>query len=303
MSKSFAVLLTCFNRKDKTLLALDHLYKAYENGPKKFSLAIYLTDDGSTDGTSETVSEKFPEVKLLKGDGSLFWAGGMRNSWNEAKKKDFDAYLLLNDDTNVTDDLFDKIHETESYCTKKYGISGIYIGATSELGSNKATYGGSVFTNRFLGTAKRCPINNEKPQECELGNANIMWVSKKVFDTIGMLSEGYVHGMADFDYTMRAVKKNLPVLIMPGISGYCINDHGNTYEHFIKLNFKERIEFLNHPTGLDFKSQSFHMRRHFPLRYPLFYVTGWLKVLFPKQYYKRLYVTRVRPIESTVTTE
>ena len=120
-----------------------------------------------------------------------------------------------------------------------------------------------------------------------------MWVSQAVVDKIGTLGEGYVHGMADFDYTMRAVKHKLPVLIMPGISGNCINDHGNTYERFIDMNFKERVKFLYHPTGLDFTSQSYHMKRHFPLRVPIFYAVAWLKVLFPKQYYKRLYVPRV----------
>ena len=257
-------------------------------------MTVYLTDDGSTDGTSEAVKRLFPQVNVLQGTGALYWAGGMRNSWNEALIQDYDAYLLLNDDTNVSEDLFDKIFETDTYCKEKYGTSGVYIGATSEMGSNKLTYGGSVFTNRFLGTAKRLPLNTKKPQECELGNANIMWVSKTVVDKIGTLGDGYVHGMADFDYTMRAVKKKLPVLVMPGISGTCINDHGNIYKKFMDLNLRERVKFLYHPVGLDFKSQSYHMKRHFPLRYPLFFGVAWLKVFFPKQYYKRLYVTRVK---------
>ena len=259
-------------------------------------MSVYLTDDGSSDGTAEAVAKEFPNVTILTGNGELYWAGGMRNSWNEAKKKDYGAYLLLNDDTNLVEDIFDKIYETDKYCVTTYGSTGIYVGATAEEGSDKTTYGGSVFTNRFLGAIKRCAVDEKKPQICELGNANVMWVSKNVVDKIGILSEGYVHGMADFDYTMRAVKSKLPVLILPGISGTCINDHGNTYERFMKLSLKERIKFLYHPTGLDFTSQSFHMKRHFPLRYPLFFIVGWLKVLFPKQYYNTLYATRVNRV-------
>lgn len=291
---TIAVLLTCFNRKNKTLSALHDLYQAYDESGDSIKMQVYLTDDGSTDGTGDAVREEFPQTNILQGSGTMYWAGGMRNSWNEALKKGYDAYLLLNDDTNLEKDLFSKIIKTDAHCLEKYGTRGIYVGATAERRSKKPTYGGSIFDNRFLGTYSRCPVDEENPQECELGNANIMWVSKDVVDKIGILSKGYVHGMADFDYTMRAVKAKLPVLILPGISGYCINDHGNTYEKFMKLPLKERIKFLYHPIGLDFKSQLHHMKRHFPIRYPIFYLVGWIKVLFPKQYYNLLYVTRMK---------
>ena len=48
-----AVLLTCFNRCQKTLKALDSLYKAAEvfneKDSMKLNLEVFLTDDGCTD--------------------------------------------------------------------------------------------------------------------------------------------------------------------------------------------------------------------------------------------------------------
>lgn len=290
----FAVLLTCFNRREKTLASLTALHAAYKKLGAGWQMAIYLTDDGSTDGTAQAVAEHFPKVNILQGNGSLYWAGGMRNSWKEAIKGNYDAYLLLNDDTNVTQNLFEEINKTNLYSLNQFGVEGIYVGTTIDSKTNKVTYGGSIFKNRFLGTIQRIPLNNEKPETCELGNANIMWVSKQALEKIGPLSEGYVHGMADYDYTMKAVKKGVPVLILPGISGKCINDHGEIYERFIKLGFKERVKFLYNPVGLDFTSQLHHMRKHFPLRFPIFYLVGWFKVLFPKLYFKRLYGSRVK---------
>src|SRR5690606_30931651 len=191
-----AVLLTCFNRKEKTISSLSALQVAYENSGKDWQLAIYLTDDGSTDGTSEAVSKQFPEANILKGNGSLYWAGGMRNSWEEAIKGDYDAYLLLNDDTNVSINVFESIFITNDYCKLKYGVEGIYVGTTIDSRTKEVTYGGSIFKNRFLGTIRRVPLNFESPEICELGNANIMWVSKNVVKDIEMLSKGYIHGMA-----------------------------------------------------------------------------------------------------------
>ena len=290
----FAVLLTCFNRKDKTEASLKSIYSAFENVKDRFQMDIFLTDDGSTDGTGKMVSEKYPKIHILKGTGTLYWAGGMRNSWNKALEGNYDAYLLLNDDTDVEKDIFKKIIETETFCKEQNGISGVYVGATIDSKTNELTYGGSNYTNRLLGTAKRLPVI-DAPQSCELGNANIMWVPKNVVDKVGILGKGYIHGMADYDYTMMAVKNNLPVYVIPGISGKCSNDHGNIYERFMKLTFRKRIQFLYSPIGLDFNSQIYHMKRHFPLRLPIFVLTGWLKVAFPKLYYRKIYSARIKP--------
>src|ERR1044072_5261743 len=97
--KKIAVLLTCFNRKEKTLTCLDALKKAIGALSFDVSVAIYLVDDGSTDGTAASVLSRFPEVNLIHGSGNLFWAGGMRLAWETALKAEMDYFLLLNDDT------------------------------------------------------------------------------------------------------------------------------------------------------------------------------------------------------------
>lgn len=286
-----AVLLTCFNRKDKTIASLTALYKAYNEFSDGWKMSIYLTDDGSTDGTSEAVSKSFPRVKILKGNGNLFWAGGMRNSWSEALKGEYDAFLLLNDDTYVYPHLFDAVLKTHEFSNSKYGMGGIYVGSTVDAETKKISYGGSIFKNRFLAKMKRLEPKSD-PIPCELGNANILWVSKNVVDKIGMLADGYVHGMADYDYTLRATKKELPVLIMPGIIGECINDHSDPYLRFMKLSLKDRYKMLHNPIGFDFVSQTHHMKKHFPIRLPIFLLTGYFKVLCPKLYYQLLYKNR-----------
>jgi len=94
---SIAVLMTCHNRKLKTLLTLESLFK--QTLTSEIALSVYLVDDGSTDGTSEGVQQKYPQVKLFSGDGNLFWNGGMRIAFSEAMKDEPDYYLWLNDDT------------------------------------------------------------------------------------------------------------------------------------------------------------------------------------------------------------
>tara|TARA_R110002020_G_scaffold91560_2_gene222280 strand:+ start:11752 stop:12621 length:870 start_codon:yes stop_codon:yes gene_type:complete len=285
--KNIAVLLTCFNRREKTLAALHHLYKAHERVAGHIQLFVYLTDDGSTDGTGEAVQKAYPQIKVLQGTGNLFWAGGMRNSWREAKKGTYDAYLLLNDDTNVFPVLFEELLNTHEYCLKTYGKSGIYIGATQDAISGKHTYGGAVLEDRFMFKYRFLPPTGQ-PQSCEMGNANIMLVTAPVVEEIGILSEGYVHGVADYDYTLKAVKKDLPVLLAAHYCGTCVHDHSNIYDNFAEKNFSQRLALLKNPLGLDLRSNLNLMRRHFPLRVPFVLFSAGLKLLLPKIYVKSL---------------
>ncbi len=278
-----AVLLTCHNRKDKTLKSLESLALTTNAYAKPLEISIFLTDDGSTDGTSEAVKEKFPDTKILKGNGNLFWANGMINSWKEALKGDFDFYLLLNDDTNLFDTMFDTIFETHQKCLDTYGQAGVYIGSTKDPVSNKISYGGAVIKSKFKYTFSKI-LPDGQIHECDLGNANIMMVSKNAVEKAGILSEGYAHGVADFDYTLTCKKKGLPVLVASDYCGYCTYDHKGMYHNFDKKTLKERIKYLYSPTGIAFKSRLLFMRKFFPIRYPFFFIIGWFKVLFPKAY-------------------
>ncbi|MCF8320864.1 MAG: glycosyltransferase [Flavobacterium sp.] len=279
-----AVLLTCHNRKDKTLSCLNSLYRAYQRNNNQLEMVVYLTDDGSTDGTSEAVSEFYPEVNILVGNGNLYWAGGMRNSWNESLKIDFNWYLLLNDDTDVFEDLFIELEYAIEYCSKVFLKKGIIIGTTQDESTQQITYGGSVYINKFKGTFKIL-IPNSKYQKCELGNANIMFVYKDVVKQIGILSTDYVHGVADYDYTLSAIKNNIPVIIMPKFVGFC-SQHllGKNETLLSKKTIKDRIKYLNSPTGLAFIDTLHFQKKFFPLRFLFVFFAGYFKVFFPRFY-------------------
>ena len=86
-----AVLITCHNRKAKTVACLHALFA--NDLPKDYSLEIFLVDDGSTDGTEQAVRGRYPKVNIIKGDGNLYWNGGMRVAFADAIEQGFDIFL------------------------------------------------------------------------------------------------------------------------------------------------------------------------------------------------------------------
>lgn len=291
-----AVLLTCFNRKEKTLSCLAGLYESqrvyYERNSSPIELEVFLTDDGCTDGTAQAVKASFAgkSIHILQGTGNMFWAGGMRFAWKEALKhhKEWDYYLLLNNDTTINAYCFNELMHTEAYSLDHYKQLAVVSGITCSADDpTKITYGGDIIPNKFNGRQIRLGRSSE-PQMVDLTNANILLVPKEVVDKIGIFYEGYKHGRADNDYSMLARRKGIPVLITPGACGTCENDHGSKADFrdkVINMSQKERTAYFNHPIRCNHDYLTF-IRRNMPARYPLSWMFRMMLTYCPKLYFR-----------------
>lgn len=231
---SIAVLMTVHNRKDITLECLNHLYcnKIAEG----YSLRVYMVDDGCTDGTPEAVKKEYPQVKIISGDGNLFWNRGMIRAWEESIKDNPSYFLLLNDDTLLfplaVQIMLNALTQTDSMC--------LISGATKATNSDSVTYGGRI------GNKDVSP--NGTLQRIDLINANCLLVPREVYNKIGMLDSYFHHSMGDWEYGLRANKAGIKNYLAPDYIGTC-DLHEVTLPKCYnpKHTLKERFNYLSNP--------------------------------------------------------
>lgn len=99
------IITPVFNRKAFTEKYLEALDKQTN---KNFKTII--VDDGSRDGTSDMIKEKFPEVILLKEKGDLWWAEATNIGVKYAISQGADYIMTLNDDTVPYKDYIEKMY-------------------------------------------------------------------------------------------------------------------------------------------------------------------------------------------------
>ena len=221
---TIAAVLTCFNRKEKTEDCLEALTAAASLMDGKVALHIIVTDDGSRDGTTEMIINKFPEVEVLQGDGSLYWNGGMRLAYGKALESQYDFYLWVNDDTTLFPDCLKNLLATHDAMLLKTGKSGIVVGSTCD-DKGKVTYGGLYRPNPKRPLKFALVEPTLRPVPCESNNGNCLLISAKAAQELGNLEASYAHGMGDMDYGLRATKAAIPLWVMFGFVGECGNDH------------------------------------------------------------------------------
>lgn len=243
-----AILITCHNRKAKTLACINALYNNIL--PDSCSLDVFLVDDGSNDGTSAAVQSSYPEVIVLQGNGNLYWCGGMRLAWAEAMKNDYDYYLWLNDDTHIYQNAICRLIDTVKLITNRIGCPIILAGATCEPSTDKCTYSGVNLVSFIYNPsfAKVLPI--DVPQLCDTVNGNCVLIPREIALRVGNLSSAFTHGMGDFDYGLRAKALGYQCWIAEGYIGECEASSEVVAWLNPAKSINEKLNAMKAPTGL-----------------------------------------------------
>jgi GT2 family glycosyltransferase len=267
-------LTTCHNRRAITMASLADLHG--QELPANVSLSITIVDDGSTDGTADAVRAAYPGVRIVRGDGSLYWAGGMRHGWEQCvKHQKLDALLVFNDDVRLKTNAVRELLETDRYAQALHGPLVVVSGAFTNLNGSEITYGGYRQTSRLHRLRFSMVAPKGTPCQIDTLNMNCALISAKALHEVGFLADYFRHAGADNEFGLRLRKAGGTVWLTPSAIGTCDRNPAE----YDRLSAREQYRYIMGVKGDPPYIRARIFRDHDGLLWPAFWAAPYLRIL------------------------
>lgn len=277
MTEKIIALATCYNRCSLTIKALKSIVS--QKIPMNCNIDICIVDDGSIDNTSTLIKEQFSEVKVLQGDGNLYWAGGMRFGWNNfVKTQSFDYILVFNDDINLypsaIENLIDTARSIEQQGQNKY----VVVGAFKDTQSNNTAYSCVVRRNFWHPLQFRRLDPSESIQYGDTLNMNLALISREAINQIGFFSEEFTHAKADFDFGLRLKSQGGIIALAPNYVGECTSNPLRRFSYDPNLSAQVKWQKLVSVKQEPLKERAIYYRRHGGIFWIIFCILPYVRI-------------------------
>lgn len=195
---------------------------------------LLLIDDGSTDGTAAMAHELLPELTLVQGDGTLWWAGSLQRGidWlKQAPMAEDDLLLLINDDVQFAADFL------QVGVKLMRGRRGhLLLARERDPAGGPCRETGVHFDRRRL---EFSPASAERPVNC-LSTRGLFVHWGDVLRIGDFYPRLLPHYLSDYEYTLRAATRGLQLHTCDEL--YLLADHDSTGLHQFRQ--QNRRDFL-----------------------------------------------------------
>ncbi len=167
---------------------------------------LLLIDDGSTDGTADTVTTLLDtsRLTLITGDGSLWWGGALQVAWEALHSRqamEGDAVLILNNDVRIGPQFLaagmKHLEADRSHWIQAIAISGEGIPPSAGIHADLRRL-------RFIPAGPGAPVN------C-LSTRGLLLSLRSFQESGGFRPWLLPHYWSDYEFTIRAARRGVPL--------------------------------------------------------------------------------------------
>lgn len=261
---SLALVTPVFNRKDYTKRFLASLSsQTYRD------FVVIITDDGSSDGTSDMIKEYFPDVILLTGDGNLWWSGGTNLAARHAIALGIPLILTINDDIELPSDYLENIMA----CSKGNPHALIGSKVCYRDDPKRVWYFGAKFSAK---TGDMAHVTGQDSDFTEttasewLTGMGVL-IPADVFDKIGYFNRAeFPQYFGDAEFSVRAKNAGYELLVCPDARIYADVSAQWVLNQISKPTLRFPIELLTSiRSPYQLKTRLLFYRRHWPKHWQL----------------------------------
>ena len=275
-----AVVLATHNRQSSTLRSLASLLVAAESADAQISI-IHI-DDGSTDGTAQAVLRLIPDAQQVLTDGNQYWAGAMRVGLTLAYQSNPDYVLWLNDDVLLYPDA---LKELLAVSNNPAALT-IAVGALLEPGTDTCSYSAVTAQQTWRKTVfgLLTPDQANGTTTADTMNGNLVLLPRAVYQQVGNFDPVFQHGMADYDYGLRATQRfGCRIAVSSRFLGECARNSTEGTFRDRSLGLRERWKLLLDPKGLPPKQWLHFQRCHGGPTWPIAAASPYVQTLIPRR--------------------
>ncbi len=216
--KKVEIVTPVFNRRDDTLQCLQSISRANTTG---LEIHVIVVDDGSTDGTSDAIRKRFPDVEIVVGNGDLWYTAGTNRGISAALQRNPDYILAINNDSIFDENCILNMVE----CAEKYSRS--VVGALLlnwatphrifQVSPRWETWKGG-WRHWYHQTVWTVP---QQPWEVELIVGNCVLYPAQAIKETGLMDEKRLPQFGDAEYTPRMRRRGWRLIIEPRARVFC----------------------------------------------------------------------------------
>ncbi|WP_246545481.1 glycosyltransferase family 2 protein [Pelotalea chapellei] len=175
---------------------------------------IIVVDNGSSDGSVETIRRAFPWVLLIENNQNFGYTGGNNVGMYHALQHGADYVWLLNNDTVVDPDVLGKL-VAEAESSPEVGLISPLVRYYDD--PEKVQYIGAYpdFANFEINpVTDPCQLDDPQMQRLLILYGTALFVRKSVIEKIGFLKARYFAYQEDFDYSLRALQAGFKTRVL-----------------------------------------------------------------------------------------